>query len=72
MKSSIDERVYHNIRVMDNEEAFNKDVLALVSQKLVEMMIDATLEDRKFIRNQIAGEYILQYNQFNQPVAYIQ
>jgi len=72
LKSSIDERVYHNIRVMDNEEAFNKDVLALVSQKLVEMMIDATLEDRKFIRNQIAGEYILQYNQFNQPVAYIQ
>ena len=67
LKDVIDERVYYNIRIMENEEAFNADVLAYVSRKLAEMMIDATLADRKFIRNQIAGEYMTQYTQFNQP-----
>ena len=67
LKDVIDERIYYNIRIMENEEAFNADVLAYVSRKLAEMMIDATLADRKFIRNQIAGEYMTQYTQFNQP-----
>ena len=55
LKDVIDERIYYNIRIMENDEAFNADVLAYVSRKLAEMMIDATLADRKFIRNQIAG-----------------
>lgn len=62
IKTWIDERVYHNYRIMENKEAFNQDVLSQVSQKLHDLKITATIDDRKFIRNKIANEYLNQYN----------
>ena len=64
LKKAIDLLVYNNIRVLDNEDAFNQDVLSAVSVKMVEMAIEANLADRKFIRNQITKEYVGQYHSF--------
>jgi type I restriction enzyme R subunit len=61
VKASIDALIYLNINVLANENSFNQDVLAAVSQKLVQLGIEASLEDRKYIRNHIAAEYMNRY-----------
>ena len=61
VKASIDALIYLNINVLANESSFNQDVLAAVSQKLVQLGIEASLEDRKYIRNHIASEYLNRY-----------
>lgn len=61
VKASIDALVYLNINVLANESSFNQDVLAAVSRKLVQLGIEAPLEDRKYIRNHIAAEYMNRY-----------
>ena len=62
MKSQIDNMIYLNSHIVDNEYAFKRDVLAIIGSKLVDMGIPATLSDRKFINNLITAEYFQQRN----------
>lgn len=58
VKAMVDEKLYYNVYVLNNEPVFSADVLAAVSTKLYEMNINASIEDRKFIRDKIAKEYL--------------
>ena len=62
MKSQIDNMIYLNSHIVDNEDAFKRDVLAIIGSKLVDMGIPDTLSDRKFINNLITAEYFQQRN----------
>lgn len=62
MKSQIDNMIYLNSHIVDNEDAFKRDVLAIIGSKLVDMGIPATLSDRKFINNLITAEFFQQRN----------
>lgn len=61
LKSWIDQLIFLNQDILTNEAAFNADVLSFVSDKLLDLGISAKLADRKFIQNEIAGEYYAQY-----------
>lgn len=63
IKDVIDKSLYWNIHVMQNEGAFNQDVLRHVSLSLSRMKITSSIEDRKFIQRQIAMEYMNRYNE---------
>ena len=65
LKEWIDEIVFFNQGILANEAAFDRDVLSLVSAKLLEMNIVSSLQDRRFIQHQIADEYYHQYEQMN-------
>ncbi len=65
LKEWIDQMIFLNQDILSNEAAFDRDVLSLVSQKLIEMKIAASLQDRRFIQHQIADEYYRQYEQMN-------
>ncbi len=62
MKSDIDNMLFLNINVLDNESAFKRDILAIVGKELISMNIQADLQDRKYINNLITSEYLGQYN----------
>ncbi|MBP5380493.1 MAG: type I restriction endonuclease subunit R [Bacteroidaceae bacterium] len=62
MKLSIDNMLFLNINILSNEEAFKRDILAIVSKELIGMNIKADLQDRKYINNLITSEYLGQYN----------
>lgn len=62
MKSAIDTMLFLNINILDNEEAFKRDILAIVGKELLDMNIRADLQDRKYINNLITTEYLQQYN----------
>ena len=62
MKQDIDNRLFLNIHMLDNEESFKRDVLAIIGQELRNMNIRADLKDRKYINNLITSEYLQQYN----------
>jgi len=51
-----------NINVLDNEDAFKRDVLAIIGRKLIDLGIKANLTDRKYINNLITTEYFQQRN----------
>ena len=61
VKKMVDERLYWNVNVLQNEPVFNQDLLRDVSDRLYEMHIDASIADRKFIRDRIAAEYLGRY-----------
>ena len=61
VKDMIDETIYYNVNVLGAPDYFNQGVLKAVSEKLFEMDIKASLEDRKFIQRQIAEEYLADY-----------
>lgn len=61
IKDGIDKIVYYNVLVLDNSSGFNQDVLQAVSLQLNKAGIKATIEDRKFIQQHIAQEYIADY-----------
>ena len=63
LKDWIDQMIFFNQGILNNEAAFDRDVLALVSEKMLEMEIAASLADRKFIQREIADEYYAQYAQ---------
>ena len=63
VKDMVDEQIYENVHVLENEPVFTKDVLHAVSDRLMAMDIAASLEDRKFIRDQIAAEYLERHYQ---------
>lgn len=60
MKAQIDNSIFLNINILDNEDAFKRDVLAIIGKKLIELQIQATLQDRKYINNLITTEYFQQ------------
>lgn len=62
MKQNIDHRLFLNIHMLDNEDSFKQDVLAIIGQELRNMKIRADLKDRKYINNLITAEYLQQYN----------
>ena len=61
MKQDIDHRLFLNIHMLDNEESFKDDVLAIIGKELRSMHIRADLKDRKYINNLITTEYLQQY-----------
>ena len=63
VKSAIDALIYLNVNVLANESSFNQQVLAAVSKKMYDLGIESTLDDRKYIRNHIANEYLNRYNE---------
>ena len=63
VKSAIDALIYLNVNVLANESSFNQQVLAAVSKKMYDLGIESTLDDRKYIRNHIANEYLNLYNE---------
>ena len=67
LKDWIDQMIFFNQDILNNEAAFDRDVLALVSAKMLEMEIAASLADRKFIQHEIADEYYAQYTQAGSP-----
>lgn len=62
MKAEIDQMLFLNINILDNEEAFKRDILAIVGKELIGMNIRADLQDRKYINSLITTEYLQQYN----------
>jgi type I restriction enzyme R subunit len=60
MKAQIDNSIFLNINILDNEDAFKRDVLAIIGKKLIELKIQATLPERKYINNLITTEYFQQ------------
>lgn len=62
MKQDIDHRLFLNIHMLDNEDSFKQDVLAIIGQELRNMKIRADLKDRKYTNNLITAEYLQQYN----------
>ena len=62
MKNDIDNMLFLNINILNNEEAFKRDILAIIGKELISMNIRADLQDRKYINNLITSEYLGQYN----------
>jgi type I restriction enzyme R subunit len=60
MKREIDRILFLNIHVLDNEDSFRDDVLAMISHELRDMKIKSSIDDRKYINNLITTEYLLQ------------
>lgn len=60
MKSQIDNMIFLNINILENEDAFKHDVLAIIGRKLLDLGIKSTLPDRKYINNLITTEYFQQ------------
>lgn len=63
VKKMVDDAIYYNVQILHNEPVFNQGILKSVSERLMDMNIAATLDDRKFIRNQISKEYLNSYLQ---------
>lgn len=61
VKKMVDDQIYLNVQILHNKPVFDQDILRAVSDRLMDMDIDATLDDRKFIRNQISNEYLNTY-----------
>ncbi len=64
MKMAIDNMVLCNINLLQNEDAFRQDVLCAVSNQLVDLNLNASVSDRKYIQNLISNEYFNQYYNF--------
>ena len=62
MKATIDARLYANIHVLSNEDAFSQDVLKDISFTLSGSGIIAPVSDKKAIRREIVNEYMARYN----------
>lgn len=62
MKSQIDQMLFLNIHLLDNESSFQQDVLSIVGRELIDMNIRADIKDRKYINNLITTEYLQQNN----------
>lgn len=61
VKASIDQLIWLNIHVLDNDNAFAQKVLSEVSIKMHDLGIESTVSDRKYITNHITTEYAARY-----------
>lgn len=62
MKEEIDQRLYLDINILDNEPAFQQDVLAIIGKELLAMKIRTDIKDRKYLSGLITTEYLQQRN----------
>lgn len=62
MKEEIDRQLFLDINILDNEPAFQQDVLAIIGKELLSMKIRADIKDRKYLGGLIATEYLQQRN----------
>ena len=62
MKAAIDNQIYFNIHILNNEEAFGQDVLKDISWTLQGNGIIAPVSDKKTIRREIVNEYMARYS----------
>ncbi len=62
MKEGIDHMIFLDINILDNEPAFQQDVLAIIGKELLDMNIRADIKDRKYINDLITTEYLQQHN----------
>ncbi len=60
IKEEIDGQLFFNINLLDNEESFKYNVMSIISRNLWKMKVNAPAEDRLYIRNLIANEYLRQ------------
>ncbi|MDE7089410.1 MAG: hypothetical protein K2O54_04760, partial [Prevotella sp.] len=58
----IDRRLFLDINILENEPAFQQDVLATIGKELLAMKIRADLKDRKYLGGLITTEYLQQRN----------
>lgn len=63
VKKMVDDSIYYNVQILHNEPVFNDGIMSSVTNLLFDMNIKASREDRLFIRNQIAKEYLNTYLQ---------
>ena len=68
MKTAIDEQIYFNIHILNNEEAFGQDVLKDISWTLQGNGILAPVSDKKAIRREIVNEYMARYTPMRMAV----
>lgn len=61
VKASIDQLIWLNVHVLDNDNAFAQKVLSDVSIKMHDLGIESTVGDRKYITNHITTEYAARY-----------
>ena len=62
MKDEIDNMLFANINILDNETVFQQDVLSRISIQLNDMNIHADIQARKYLGKLIATEYLQQRN----------
>ena len=62
IKDAIDLLIMNREQLINNEADFNQRVIGAVAIALREMKIDAQHDDRLFISDLIAGEYLREYN----------
>ena len=63
MKKEIDNRLLLNINEMNNEQMFTQFVMSSLTNQLHILNVEAPREDRTWLRNHIAGEYLSSFNQ---------
>ena len=61
MKEVIDEELFRNIYLLEDEGIFKDDVLSILANVLLENNIEPSSNDREYIRNLISDEYLRQY-----------
>lgn len=62
MKAAIDEQIFFNVHILNNEAAFSQDVLKDISLTLIAGGIAAPVSDKKAIRREIVNEYMARYS----------
>lgn len=60
MKQSIDKKIFLDINILDHEDSFKCDVMAVIGRQLLDLNIRANIADRSYINNLITTEYIQQ------------
>jgi len=63
VKSTIDQQVFLNIGMLNNSGYFDRLVMTELSNKLLDLGINTTLPDRKWMQSHIANEYLEGYRQ---------
>ena len=63
VKKEIDNRLLLNINEMNNEQMFTQFVMSSLTNQLHILNVEAPREDRTWLRNHIAGEYLSSFNQ---------
>ncbi|MDR0972205.1 MAG: DEAD/DEAH box helicase family protein [Bacteroidales bacterium] len=62
IKQVIDDMIFLNVNILNNEDNFKRDTLSIIGDKLFDLKIETEISDRKYINNLITTEYLQQYN----------
>ena len=61
IKHMIDDKLLYNINVMQNEGFFNQLTMRSISSQMQQLKVDTSRDDRVWLRNHIASEYLQGY-----------